>query len=180
MFAKITKEFEKTAKVGLLHGRQSVAEKTEVTEKLFAGELDILVTTPIVEVGIDLPQASTMVIESAERYGMASLHQLRGRVGRAGQQGYCALFTSNNKPLKRLDFFAQTLDGQKLAELDLENRGAGDLFGTAQHGFSQLKYGSWTNLQLISKAQQISPQLPENWQPLIQPQVVPDSSPLAN
>jgi ATP-dependent DNA helicase RecG len=180
MFAKITKEFKKVATVGLLHGRQSIAEKAAVTEKLFAGKLDILVTTPIVEVGIDLPQASAMIIESAERYGMASLHQLRGRVGRAGQQGYCALFTSNNKPLNRLDFFAQTLDGQKLAELDLENRGAGDLFGTAQHGFSQLKYGNWTNLQLISKAQQLSPQLPEEWQPLIKPQIVSDSSPLAN
>ncbi len=180
MFAKIKKEFKGLAKVGLLHGRQSVEEKIAVTSELFSNELDILVTTPIVEVGIDLPQASAIVIESAERYGMASLHQLRGRVGRAGQQGYCNLFTSNNKPIKRLEFFSQTLDGQKLAELDLENRGAGDLFGTAQHGFSQLKYGSWTNLQLISTAQQIAPQLPKDWQPLIQPQNLPESSPLAN
>ena len=180
MFSVIEAEFKGIAKVGLLHGRQSQAEKTAVTTALFGRELDILVTTPIVEVGIDLPQASAMIIESAERYGMASLHQLRGRVGRAGQQGYCALFTSTGKPLERLQFFAQTLNGQKLAELDLENRGAGDLFGTAQHGFSQLKFGNWTNLQLISKAQQLFPLLPADWKPLLPLQNAPADTPLAN
>jgi ATP-dependent DNA helicase RecG len=180
MFVQITKEFQGQARVGLLHGRQSSAEKEAVTAALFGNQLDILVTTPIVEVGIDLPQASAMIIESAERYGMASLHQLRGRVGRAGQQGYCALFTSTGKPLERLEFFSQTLNGQKLAELDLENRGAGDLFGTAQHGFNQLRFGSWTNLQLISKAQHLAPQLPATWQPLIAAQNTTSDTPLAN
>ncbi|MBP7768425.1 ATP-dependent DNA helicase RecG [Candidatus Woesebacteria bacterium] len=179
-FTEIKKEFKGSARVGLLHGRQKQAEKDAVIAQLFAGELDIVVTTPIVEVGIDLPQASAMIIESAERYGMASLHQLRGRVGRAGQQGYCALFTTPDKPLKRLEFFAQTLNGQKLAELDLENRGAGDLFGTAQHGFSQLKYGNWTNLSLVSRAQALHSQLPTSWQSLIEVETPTETLPLAN
>lgn len=179
-FAEISQVFKGVATVGLLHGRQSQKEKDAVIENLFSGKLDVLVTTPIVEVGIDLPQASAMIIESAERYGMASLHQLRGRVGRAGQQGYCLLFTSSDKQPKRLAFFADTLDGQKLAELDLENRGAGDLFGTAQHGFSQLKYGNWANLQLISKAQTVFSQLPASWQPLVPPPKLAEETPLAN
>jgi ATP-dependent DNA helicase RecG len=179
-FAEISQIFAGVARVGLLHGRQSQKEKDVVMEELFGGKLDILVTTPIVEVGIDLPQASAMIIESAERYGMASLHQLRGRVGRAGQQGYCLLFTSTGKIPKRLTFFADTLDGQKLAELDLENRGAGDLFGTAQHGFSQLKYGNWANLQLISKAQTVFSQLSPGWVPLVPPPKQQDETPLAN
>lgn len=179
-FEEIKSVFKGVATVGLLHGRQKAAEKEEIIEQLFSGALDVLVTTPIVEVGIDLPQASAMIIESAERYGMASLHQLRGRVGRAGQQGYCGLFTSDKKAPKRLDFFAKTLDGQKLAELDLENRGAGDLFGTAQHGFSQLKYGSWANLSLISKAQAVFSQLSQDWKPLIEVEQKVEEIPLAN
>lgn len=179
-FAEVKKVFGKKIRVALLHGRQSSAEKDAVIEKLFSGEIDVLVTTPIVEVGIDLPQASAMVIESAERYGMASLHQLRGRVGRAGQQGYCVLFTSDSKTPKRLTRFAATLNGQKLAELDLENRGAGELFGTQQHGFNQLKYGSWANLELISKAQAVFSRIPQDWTPLIPPPEVTEKNPLAN
>lgn len=209
-FAEMKKSFGKDFAIGLLHGRQSAKEKEEVIGKLFSRELDILVTTPIVEVGIDLPQASAIIIESAERYGMASLHQLRGRVGRAGQQGYCLLFTSSGhighakkaelesemenapaaestaakKPIistgERLHFFAETLNGQKVAELDLERRGAGDLFGVAQHGFSELKYGSWTNLELISKAQALFSHLPPDWKPIVVPQQTSEEVPLAN
>ncbi|PIR60924.1 MAG: hypothetical protein COU68_02160, partial [Candidatus Pacebacteria bacterium CG10_big_fil_rev_8_21_14_0_10_45_6] len=124
-FKEIKKRFGPKYKVGILHGRQSPAEQQEILAKLFAQEINVLVSTPIVEVGIDLPQASALVIESAEQYGLASLHQLRGRVGRAGQQGYCYLFTSSagQANTKRLQQLLTTTDGHKLAEFDLANRG---------------------------------------------------------
>lgn len=153
--------------LALLHGKQKKVEKDTVMKDLFAGKIDILVTTPIIEVGVDLPQASAIIIEAAERFGLASLHQLRGRVGRAGQQGYCLLFTtkpsaqsdtkklSSNEVTKRLKKFEATLNGRELAELDLQNRGAGDLFGTQQHGFDQLKFASWTDFNLIRIAKDV-------------------------
>ncbi|MEX0896383.1 MAG: ATP-dependent DNA helicase RecG [Patescibacteria group bacterium] len=178
--AQIQERFAKTAKIELLHGRLPAREKDRVITKLFDKKIDILVTTPIVEVGIDLPQASAIVIESAERYGLASLHQLRGRVGRAGQQGYCALLTSDGKTSSgRLKQFAKIHDGQTLAELDLKHRGAGDLFGTAQHGFDDLQFASWTNIELIKQAQELYKQLPADWQPFFEPRIT-DSQVAAN
>lgn len=143
--------------VELLHGRLAQSQKDRVIKNLFAQKIKILVTTPMVEVGVDLPAAQVMLIESAERFGLASLHQLRGRVGRAGQQAYCLLFTKTKSrdALKRLQIFTTTHDGMKLAEFDLENRGAGDLFGTEQHGFDQLRFASWANLELIAQARKI-------------------------
>ena len=107
-----------------------------------------------------------MIIEAAERFGLSSLHQLRGRVGRRGQQGYCMVFSgsSDAKAKERLKVFAKTLDGQKIAELDLANRGAGNLFGVEQHGFDQLRFASWADTQLISHAQKIYKKLPKHWQ----------------
>jgi ATP-dependent DNA helicase RecG len=183
IFAKVQARFKRTAQVGLLHGRLKKTEKEQVIRQLFDKQLDILVTTPIVEVGIDLPQAATIVIESAERYGLASLHQLRGRVGRAGQQGYCMLFMSPGSAgaKKRLKAFTSITKGQELAELDLQNRGAGDLFGVAQSGFNELRFASWTNVALISRAQQLYTKLDHDWQPLpvFMPQTA-DSATLAN
>lgn len=166
-------------KVKLLHGQLSQLQKDKITQDLFDQKIDILVTTPIVEVGVDLPTASIMIIESAERFGLASLHQLRGRVGRAGQQAYCLLFTTSQtvETRNRLNIFTQTNDGIKLAEFDLNNRGAGDLFGTDQHGFDQLKFANWTNVELITKARQIFEQLKDkkDWQPLISPNIAHSS-----
>lgn len=156
-------------RIGLLHGKQPKNEQSATLNQLREHQLDLVVATTIVEVGVDLPQASLMIIESAERYGLASLHQLRGRVGRAGQQGYCALFYAGKNPPKRLDAFAKTTNGQELAELDLEKRGAGDLFGIKQSGFDQLQFATWTNVTLIHLAQQISKQLPSTWQSVITP-----------
>lgn len=155
-------------KIAELHGKMKKPAQQQVIEKMFQQKIDILVTTPIVEVGIDLPQAAAMIIESAERFGLASLHQLRGRVGRAGQQGYCLVFSdSKSAPTKeRLRQFSQTHNGQELAEIDLHNRGAGDLFGVEQHGWGTLQFASWTNFELISTAQQVFQKLPANWQPL--------------
>jgi ATP-dependent DNA helicase RecG len=148
-------------RVELLHGRLPSDKKDKITKNLFDQKIDILVTTPIVEVGIDLPAASIIIIESAERFGLASLHQLRGRVGRAGQQAYCMLFPSSKSSTisQRLDIFTKTNDGMKLAEFDLQNRGAGDLFGTDQHGFDQLRFTNWTNIELITQAKQIFDEL---------------------
>lgn len=148
-------------KLEVLHGRQKKNEQNTVVQQLFQGEIDILVTTPIVEVGVDLPQASAVIIESAERFGLASLHQLRGRVGRAGQQGYCILFSNSNKEStkKRLQYFAETLHGQELAEFDLQRRGAGDIFGTQQHGFDELQFANWSDAQLIARAKSYNDQL---------------------
>lgn len=155
-------------KIALLHGRQKKTEQDQIIADLYGGKIDILVTTPIVEVGVDLPQAAVMIIESAERFGLASLHQLRGRVGRAGQASYCLLFTSSTAETagQRLQQFTQINNGRELAELDLANRGSGEIFGTIQSGFSQLQFASWTNLEMIGAAQQIYAQLPLDWQPI--------------
>lgn len=155
-FAEITqllKTQNKTnLKVALLHGKQKVTEKDRVTADLFAEKIDILVTTPVIEVGLDVPSASIIIIESADRFGMASLHQLRGRVGRAGQQAYCLCFSTNGKKNNRLKEFETIHNGLQLAELDLQRRGAGDLFSTQQHGFDTLRFAEWTNLELITQA----------------------------
>jgi ATP-dependent DNA helicase RecG len=170
------------SRVGLLHGRLKAKEKDQVIADLYQNQIDILVTTPIVEVGIDLPQAAAMVIEAAERFGLASLHQLRGRVGRAGQQGYCLLFTSSHQSesKERLKVFEKTHDGRTLAELDLKQRGAGDIFGTKQHGFDKLKFASWTNLELIAQAKSLADTLPAEWKPIVEPSQSQDQEVLAN
>lgn len=147
----------KDINISILHGKLNKKDKQAVVNQLFHGEIDLLVTTPIVEVGIDLPQASAIIIENPERFGLASLHQLRGRVGRAGQQGYCFLLTKNIlQRSTRLEKFASILRGDKLAELDLSERGAGDLFGVQQHGFDQLRFANWENLQLIQAAKEFT------------------------
>jgi ATP-dependent DNA helicase RecG len=144
-------------KVGLLHGKQTVAEKNQVIQDLYNQKINWLVTTPVVEVGLDLPKADIIVIEACERFGLASLHQLRGRVGRAGQQGHCILFASQQKHLnlQRLAHFSKETNGFALAEYDLKNRGGGNIFGTEQHGVNKLKFASWADLSLINLARSI-------------------------
>ena len=153
-----TKEFERlknevfpNLKLGLLHGRMKGAEKDQVL-KLFAKEdVDILVATPVVEVGIDIPGASIIVIEAADRFGLAQLHQLRGRVGRRGQDAYCLLFSENKNSNTRLKYMEKTNIGSVLAEYDLKIRGAGEIYGTAQHGRNYLKIASFSDFDLIKK-----------------------------
>jgi len=143
--------------VASLHSRLSKKAQQQVIADLYAGDTQLLITTPMVEVGVDLPNADFIIIQAAERFGLASLHQLRGRVGRAGQESFCLLFTSQEKisdnGRHRLEVFCEEKNGFKLAEQDLENRGAGDIFGTAQSGFGKLHFASWTNAELIKKAQ---------------------------
>jgi ATP-dependent DNA helicase RecG len=143
----------------LLHGRMSGVEKSKVFTDMLASKADVLVTTPVVEVGVDLPAADIIVIEGAERFGMSQLHQLRGRVGRRGQQAYCLLFVSDDVEnmqavTKRLEFFSQQFDGNALSEYDLKRRGSGELLGARQHGFGNLQFASWFDAELIELCKQ--------------------------
>lgn len=129
-------EFE----VGLLHGRMSAEEKEAVMRRFLDRETQLLAATTVIEVGIDVPNATVMFIEDAERFGLAQLHQLRGRVGRGGEQAYCVAFTEEDPPPERLAAFAATTDGFELARADLRLRGQGDFFGKEQHGVPELRF----------------------------------------
>jgi ATP-dependent DNA helicase RecG len=147
--AKRFAEFE----VGLLHGRLASAEKEAVMRRFVDGEIRLLVATTVIEVGIDVPNATVMLIEDAERFGLAQLHQLRGRVGRGAEQSYCVAFHSGKQPSERLRAFAATNDGFLLAEEDLRIRGQGDVFGREQHGAAVLRFADLKqDLELLEEA----------------------------
>ncbi|HCL47477.1 TPA: DNA helicase RecG, partial [Patescibacteria group bacterium] len=141
--------------VGLLHGRLTSEQKTNVMADFKAGKLQILVATTVIEVGIDIPNATVMLIEGAERFGLSQLHQLRGRVGRSDLQSYCFIAPSEANPeiMERLGMFSKTDDGFKLAELDLQLRGPGALFGHSQSGFLRYRLADWTDTRAIKQAQ---------------------------
>lgn len=153
VFEDLSKRDFKHRRVGLLHGKMKSAEKQAVMERFVRHELDILVSTTVIEVGVDVPNASIMLIEAADRFGLAQLHQLRGRVGRGEHQGYCYLMMSGSAaPPKRLRALAQTGDGFKLAELDLSLRGPGAIYGNMQHGALDLRVAQLTDTRLIAEA----------------------------
>ncbi len=134
-------------RVGLMHGRLKPKEKAEVMEDFKAGRLDALVSTTVIEVGVDVPNATVMVIENAERYGLSALHQLRGRVGRGAAESWCFLVSDNasESVQKRLRFLCSTSDGFAVAQYDLETRGPGDFFGSRQHGLPTLQVADLMN-----------------------------------
>lgn len=150
--AEMTKTF-KSHKVGLLHGKMKAEEKNKIMGKFVEGKIKVLVSTTVIEVGVDVPNASIMLIESAEQFGLAQIHQLRGRVGRGGHKGYCYLMTSDSSaPSKRLRALEASNDGFQLAELDLELRGPGAIYGTLQHGVLDLRIASLSDTKLIVSA----------------------------
>lgn len=143
--------------VGMVHGQMKSEEKQAVMEAFTGGKLSVLVSTTVVEVGVDVPNATLMIIENAERFGLSQLHQLRGRVGRGGGESYCVLLTDSRSPdsLRRLKTFCSTTDGFRIAEEDLRQRGPGDFFGAQQHGLPALKLASLErDLLLLESAQE--------------------------
>ncbi len=153
-----TKDF-KHYRVGLLHGKLKPNEKNTVMESFLKHELDILVSTTVIEVGVDVPNASVMLIEGADRFGLAQIHQLRGRIGRGGHPGFCYLMMSDARaPSARLRALEHINDGFRLAELDLELRGPGAIYGTMQHGQLDLRIAKLTDIKLIARARQAAQQ----------------------
>ena len=159
----------KHRKVGLLHGRMKSADKAAVMQDFIDKKYQILVSTTVIEVGVDVPNASVMIIQNADRFGLAQLHQLRGRVGRSHHQGFCYLVPSDSKaPSKRLRAFTQTTDGFRLSELDLELRGPGAIYGTLQHGQLDLRIAKLTDTKLIAEARQAAKQFITRSESLLQ------------
>jgi ATP-dependent DNA helicase RecG len=147
-----TKDF-KHRRLALLHGRMKAAEKEQVMQDFLDHKYDVLVSTTVIEVGVDVPNATVMIIEGVERFGLAQIHQLRGRVGRGTHQSFCYLIMSDNKaPSQRLRALETTTDGFRLAELDLELRGPGAIYGTIQHGALDLRVAKLTDVKLIAAA----------------------------
>ena len=153
VYERLQKKDFKDFRVGLLHGKMKADEKTKIMQAFLKHELDILVSTTVIEVGVDVPNASVMLIEGAERFGLAQIHQLRGRVGRGEHQAYCFLMMSDSKaPSTRLRALERVSDGFKLAELDLELRGPGAIYGTLQHGQLDLRIARLSDTALILRA----------------------------
>jgi ATP-dependent DNA helicase RecG len=154
-FDVLSKQIFPKLKLGLLHGRMKPAEKDEVMMKFRDKQFDVLVSTTVVEVGVDVPNSTVMLIEGADRFGLAQLHQLRGRVGRGAEQSYCLLIPTHEDAAEneRLQAMSQTNSGFELADLDLKTRGPGEFLGTRQAGFATtLKMASITDVALIEKA----------------------------
>ena len=155
-------------RIGLLHGKLAADEKDSVMRAFAAHELDILVSTTVVEVGVDVPNATVIMIENADRFGLSQLHQLRGRVGRSSHQSYCYLVTSDtSKPSQRLKEIEKSNDGFYLAEVDLKLRGPGEIYGRAQHGALNLQIATLADTKLIARASKEAKWFAETGQDLL-------------
>ncbi len=150
----------KDYRVGLLHGRMKADEKDAVMNQFVKKELDVLVSTTVIEVGVNVPNATVMIIENAERFGLASLHQLRGRVGRGNKKSYCILNLCDEKARKRLEIMEKTTDGFEISEFDLKHRGPGEFFGTRQHGLPSVRLSNLTySMETVRLAREAAEQL---------------------
>jgi ATP-dependent DNA helicase RecG len=166
-YEKLMKSDFKHRKVGLLHGKMKPEEKDRIMTKFINHELDILVSTTVIEVGVDVPNATVMLIEGVERFGLAQMHQLRGRVGRSDKQGYCYLMMSDSKePSRRLRALEASSDGFRLSELDLEIRGPGAIYGHSQSGQLDLRVAKLTDVRLIEAARNSAQTFIDNGQKL--------------
>lgn len=167
-WARLKEEVWPDLNIGLLHGQLKPREKEAVLNDFRTGKYQILVSTPVVEVGIDIPNATVMVIEGAERFGLAQLHQLRGRIGRGLEESWCLLFTEDEQPetLKRLSALQKYHSGPKLAELDLKLRGPGEVYGLRQSGVPDLKIADLTDTALLKESKQAAEKYLEGGQTL--------------
>ena len=168
-YNKLSKTIFSHRRVGLLHGKLPAEEKAEVMQKFADGELDMLVSTTVVEVGVNVPNATVMLIENADNFGLSQLHQLRGRVGRGKHQSFCHLMMSgHDKPSQRLREIERSQDGFYLAEVDLKLRGPGEIYGKMQHGDLNLKIASLADTALIARAQVEAERFVKEGQDLLQ------------
>lgn len=163
-FQHLKRDVFQDLKLGLLHGRLKAEEKEKTMHDFRTKKFDILVSTTVIEVGVDVPNATIMAIEGANRFGLSQLHQLRGRVGRGKDQSYCVLIPENEDALEnqRLKAMIETTDGFKLAEIDLQQRGPGDFIGTRQSGFKEIRFSTIMNAKLIDKARRFALEFLEN------------------
>ncbi|MBQ3888787.1 MAG: ATP-dependent DNA helicase RecG, partial [Clostridia bacterium] len=157
--------------LGLLHGRMKPKEKDEVMRRFYAGDIRLLVSTVVIEVGVDVPNATVMVIENADRFGLSQLHQLRGRIGRGGAESYCVLLSDaqNEEARERFDVMCATTDGFEIAKKDLEMRGPGDFFGSRQHGLPDLRLANlMSDTRILYEAQKSAKEIVDGEAPLSQ------------
>ena len=155
-YKTLQKTVFKHRKIGMVHGKLKAEEKSRIMDDFKSGKLDMLLATSVIEVGVDVPNATIMIIEGAERFGLAALHQLRGRVGRGEMQSHCYLFSDSENPatIKRLKALENTNDGFRLAQIDLELRGPGEIYGTMQSGILDLRVADIYDHKLISEVKQ--------------------------
>jgi len=159
-------------RVGLLHGQMPSAEKQQVMDEFRKGKIDVLVSTVVIEVGVDVPNATIMVIEGADRFGLAQLHQLRGRIGRGHKQSYCFLLSDKNlskETEKRITILCSTNDGFKIAEADMQTRGPGEIMGTRQHGLPELRVASLFDTEMLLLARKSAFELLSDDEMLMKP-----------
>ena len=151
---RLAREVYPDLRLGLLHGRMKPAEKDVIMQDFRAGQIDILIATSVVEVGIDVPNATVMLIDGADRFGLAQLHQFRGRVGRGAERSYCVLLADdvNGDGRQRLQAMVDSQDGFHLAQVDLEVRGPGDFLGTRQSGLPELSMASFADVRDLERA----------------------------
>lgn len=165
LYKELKEDVFSNFKVGLLHGKMSSKEKDEIMEDFKDNRLNILVSTTVIEVGVNVPNANIMVIFNAERFGLAQLHQLRGRVGRGEYQSYCILINESSNPIsrERMRIMQDSTDGFKISEKDLELRGPGEFFGTRQHGLPELKVANlFSDMNILKVAQKDANEIMEN------------------
>ena len=157
-FARLSEGVFAHRRLEVLHGKLKPAEKEHIMAEFAAGSIDMLIATTVIEVGVDIPNASIMVIESAERFGLAALHQLRGRVGRGAHKSYCYLMSESDNPmtLKRLRALERTHDGFRLSQIDLEMRGPGEIYGARQHGVLDLRMANVMDTKLVAHVRKVA------------------------